>query len=92
MVAAFARTYGAEALIMRASNNYGPYQYPEKLIPLCILNALAGTHCRSTATACRCATGCMWTIAAQPWTPFSKAASRGTSTTSAGPTSSRTSR
>jgi dTDP-glucose 4,6-dehydratase len=27
---------------MRASNNYGPYQYPEKLIPLCILNALAG--------------------------------------------------
>ena len=42
MVWAFARTYGAEALIMRASNNYGPYQYPEKLIPLCILNALAG--------------------------------------------------
>src|SRR3954451_22761643 len=42
MVSAFARTYGAEALIMRASNNYGPYQYPEKLIPLCILNALAG--------------------------------------------------
>ena len=42
MVSAYARTYGAEALIMRASNNYGPYQYPEKLIPLCILNALAG--------------------------------------------------
>ena len=42
LVWAFARTYGAEALIMRASNNYGPYQYPEKLIPLCILNALAG--------------------------------------------------
>ncbi|HMA27911.1 MAG TPA: GDP-mannose 4,6-dehydratase, partial [Solirubrobacterales bacterium] len=41
LVWAFARTYGAEALIMRASNNYGPYQYPEKLIPLCILNALA---------------------------------------------------
>src|SRR4051794_25165684 len=42
MVAAFARTYGAEALIIRASNNYGPRQHPEKLIPLCILNALAG--------------------------------------------------
>ena len=27
---------------MRASNNYGPRQHPEKLIPLCILNALAG--------------------------------------------------
>ena len=42
IVTAFARTYGADALIVRASNNYGPYQHPEKLIPLCILNALAG--------------------------------------------------
>jgi dTDP-glucose 4,6-dehydratase len=42
LVSAFARTYEAEALIIRASNNYGPYQHPEKLIPLCILNALAG--------------------------------------------------
>ncbi|MFN2611811.1 MAG: dTDP-glucose 4,6-dehydratase [Solirubrobacterales bacterium] len=42
IVGAFARTYGAEALIVRASNNYGPRQHPEKLIPLCILNALAG--------------------------------------------------
>jgi dTDP-glucose 4,6-dehydratase len=42
LVSAFTRTYGAEALIVRASNNYGPRQYPEKLIPLCILNALAG--------------------------------------------------
>ena len=42
LVSAFARTYGADALIIRASNNYGPRQHPEKLIPLCILNALAG--------------------------------------------------
>ncbi len=42
LVSAFARTYGADALIVRASNNYGPRQHPEKLIPLCILNALAG--------------------------------------------------
>ena len=42
MVSAFARTYGADALIVRASNTYGPRQHPEKLIPLCILNALAG--------------------------------------------------
>jgi dTDP-glucose 4,6-dehydratase len=35
-------TYGLETLICRGSNNYGPYQYPEKLIPLMILNALAG--------------------------------------------------
>ncbi|HEY8465183.1 MAG TPA: dTDP-glucose 4,6-dehydratase [Solirubrobacterales bacterium] len=42
LVSAFEHTYGADALIVRASNNYGPRQYPEKLIPLCILNALAG--------------------------------------------------
>jgi dTDP-glucose 4,6-dehydratase len=42
LVSAFARTYDAEALIIRASNNYGPFQHPEKLIPLCVLNALAG--------------------------------------------------
>ena len=35
-------TYGLEALICRGSNNYGPYQYPEKLIPLMVLNALHG--------------------------------------------------
>jgi dTDP-glucose 4,6-dehydratase len=39
---AFARTYDADVVIFRASNNYGPYQHPEKLIPLCVLNALAG--------------------------------------------------
>ena len=44
--------------ICRGSNNYGPYQYPEKLIPLMILNARPRRRrCRSTATACRCATG-----------------------------------
>ena len=42
MVAAFQRTYGSDALIARGSNNFGPRQYPEKLVPLCILNALAG--------------------------------------------------
>jgi dTDP-glucose 4,6-dehydratase len=42
IVSAFHHTYGAETLIIRASNNYGPRQHPEKLIPLCILNALAG--------------------------------------------------
>ncbi len=42
MVGAYRATHGADALIVRASNNYGPRQYPEKLIPLCILNALQG--------------------------------------------------
>ena len=42
LVGAFHRTYGTDALVVRASNNYGPRQHPEKLIPLCTLNALAG--------------------------------------------------
>jgi dTDP-glucose 4,6-dehydratase len=42
LVAAYCHTYGMDAIVCRASNNYGPYQYPEKLIPLCILNALHG--------------------------------------------------
>ena len=42
LVGAFKRTYGADALIVRASNNYGPFQHPEKLIPLMVLNAMAG--------------------------------------------------
>jgi dTDP-glucose 4,6-dehydratase len=42
LVSAHFHTYGTEAVICRGSNNYGPRQYPEKLIPLCVLNALAG--------------------------------------------------
>ena len=42
LVQGYVHTYGIEALIVRGSNNYGPYQYPEKLIPLMILNALHG--------------------------------------------------
>jgi dTDP-glucose 4,6-dehydratase len=41
-VRAFDRTYGLPTLITNCSNNYGPYQFPEKLIPLMILNAVAG--------------------------------------------------
>jgi dTDP-glucose 4,6-dehydratase len=40
LVASYHHTFGLEALICRGSNNYGPYQYPEKLIPLMVLNAL----------------------------------------------------
>jgi dTDP-glucose 4,6-dehydratase len=44
LVSSYWHTYGLETMICRGSNNYGPYQYPEKLIPLMILNALAGDH------------------------------------------------
>ena len=42
LVRAWQRTFGLPALITNCSNNYGPYQFPEKLIPLIILNALEG--------------------------------------------------
>jgi dTDP-glucose 4,6-dehydratase len=41
LVNAYHRTYGLPVSISRCSNNYGPYQFPEKLIPLMIANALA---------------------------------------------------
>jgi dTDP-glucose 4,6-dehydratase len=42
LVIAWHRTYGLPTLISNCSNNYGPYQFPEKLIPLTILNAIEG--------------------------------------------------
>lgn len=42
LVRAWQRTYGLPTLITNCSNNYGPYHFPEKLIPLVILNALEG--------------------------------------------------
>ena len=42
LVRAWHRTYGLPVVTTRCSNNYGPYQHPEKLIPLTILNAVAG--------------------------------------------------
>jgi dTDP-glucose 4,6-dehydratase len=42
LVRAYHETYGLPALVTNCSNNYGPYQFPEKLIPLMILNAVEG--------------------------------------------------
>jgi len=42
LVRAYHHTYGLEVTTSNCSNNYGPYQYPEKLIPLFLLNALSG--------------------------------------------------
>jgi dTDP-glucose 4,6-dehydratase len=44
MVRAYHETYNMPVLTTRCSNNYGPYQYPEKLIPLFITNALQDKH------------------------------------------------
>lgn len=42
LVRAWLRTYGLPIIVTNCSNNYGPYHFPEKLIPLTIINALAG--------------------------------------------------
>jgi dTDP-glucose 4,6-dehydratase len=42
LVGGYVHTYGVDAAIVRGANNYGPFQYPEKLIPLMVLNALHG--------------------------------------------------
>ncbi|MFH8132733.1 dTDP-glucose 4,6-dehydratase [Pantoea osteomyelitidis] len=42
LVRAWLRTYGLPVIVTNCSNNYGPYHFPEKLIPLIIINALAG--------------------------------------------------
>ena len=44
LVRAWVHTYGLPAIITNCSNNYGPYQFPEKLIPLMIANALKGKN------------------------------------------------
>lgn len=44
LVRAWFRTYNFPVVITNCSNNYGPYQFPEKLIPLVIMNALSGTE------------------------------------------------
>ncbi len=63
LVRAWHHTYGLPVVVTNCSNNYGPYHFPEKLIPLVILNALARAEaCRSTARATTCATGSTWTI------------------------------
>ena len=42
LISSFARTYGMDVRITRCSNNYGPYQYPEKVVPLFITNLIRG--------------------------------------------------
>ncbi len=70
MIRAYVRTYGLPAVIARPSNNYGPWQYPEKLIPLAILKILRnekvpvyakGKNIREWLYVDDCATG-LWQV------------------------------
>lgn len=60
LVKAYMDTYKFPANITNCSNNYGPYQFPEKLIPLIINNALNGRKLPVYGDGKMCVTGCMW--------------------------------
>ena len=62
MVRAWHETYGLPVLITNCFNNYGPNQIPEKLIPLVILNALAGKPLPIYGKGDQVRTSCMWMI------------------------------
>jgi dTDP-glucose 4,6-dehydratase len=59
LVRAWHHTHGLPTLATNCSNNYGPYHFPEKLIPLASSVRCAARACRSTARARMCGTGCM---------------------------------
>ena len=82
MARAYARTHGLNVSITRCCNNYGPYQFPEKVIPLFVTNLLDGRRSPSTATAVTCAAGFTSTITAVASSWCSSAASQEGSTTS----------
>ena len=62
LVRAWHATYGLPVVLSNCSNNYGPYHFPEKLIPVVILNALAGKLCRFMAMVAISAIGFMLRI------------------------------
>lgn len=67
---AFARTHGMDVRITRCSNNYGPYQHPEKLIPLFVTRFLTGREAPCTATGATSGSGSTWTTTAEPSTRY----------------------
>ena len=62
LVRAWGETYGLPVIVTNCSNNYGPWQFPEKLIPLMIITGSPASRCRSMATGATSGTGFMWTI------------------------------
>lgn len=92
MAYAYWATYGVPVIITRASNNYGPYQYPEKLIPLFVTNACGTSPCPFTAMAATCAIGSLWKTTAAPFSFSWSTASPARFTTLPAATSGKTSR
>jgi dTDP-D-glucose 4,6-dehydratase len=91
LVRAYHHTYGLPVLTTNCSNNYGPYHFPEKLIPLMIVNALAGKPLPVYGDGSRSATGCMSKTTAAPSAACWRRATWARSTTSVAGTKSPTS-
>ena len=62
LVRAWGRTFGLPVVVTNCSNNYGPYQFPEKLIPLVIINALRGKPIQVYGSGKQFEIGCMLRI------------------------------
>ena len=67
LVRAWGRTYGLPVIVTNCSNNYGPYQFPEKLIPLTILNAIRGVPLPVYGDGTRYVIGCLLRIMRGRW-------------------------
>lgn len=61
-VRAYHDTYGMPTIVTNCSNNYGPYQFPEKLIRFSSTTSVIVSRCQSMARARTCVTGCLWRI------------------------------
>ena len=80
---AYHRTHGLPVCVTRCSNNYGPHQFPEKVIPLFISNLLDGAQVPLYGDGSTCVTGCTSTTIAEGFSWWPRRAGRGRSTTSA---------
>ena len=91
LVRAWLHTYGLPTLITNCSNNYGPYQFPEKLIPLMTLNAMEGKPLPVYGDGLNVRDWLLWRITARHWPPCSSRGKSERLTTSAVTASRRTS-
>ena len=87
---ACARTHGLDVRVTRCCNNYGPYQFPEKIIPLFITNLLDGLGVPVYGDGRTSGAGFMWPTTAGESRSYSSAGNRAASTISAATGSSRT--
>jgi dTDP-glucose 4,6-dehydratase len=92
LVRAWGETYDLPVLLTNCSNNYGPFHFPEKLIPLVTIRACTASRCPCTARATTSATGCTSRTTPPRWSPSSNGEHPARPTTSAARPNAPTSR